>query len=204
MYLIKYKEEKPIDLTNNVDLNYRLVNEIDPINEDDESNIDTWFKLIGFIQDDYIKMRDFAKTKFIPEWNNLTEDEKYKLLFHHIYPIGMTNSEIYSIISESEFFECWILLAKCSKICRDDRWEKARRKVSFYLNELQSLDLYNSTKNYSLEYKDANIPNLICWIKNSAIPSLGIDFTNDGFAQKPYYTEDLRNLLVSVIEYGNY
>lgn len=204
MYLVKLKTEKNIDLTNNIDPNYRIVESIDTSIEDDASTVENWNLLIGRIKDDYIRMRDFAKGKFLADWANLDNSQKYSLLLRHVYPVNTPDQEIYSIISEEDFLSGWIDLAKKSKECRDNRWETARRKISFYLNESESLDMYNTTKNYSLEYKDANIPNLICWIKNSSVPSLGIDFTNNGFQQKSYYSSQLKDILVDIIEKGIY
>lgn len=204
MKIAKYISTRGYDINRNINLDYTFVSSIDVTTQIDSTNVATWSSLIKFIGKDYIYMRDFARTVFIPIWGTLSIVDKQMLAQYYLYPVGTTQTEIDSLIPVENQLVSWITLAQLSKDTRDIRWEVARQKVSFYLTDIQSLDLYKSTKEYSNEYRDANIPSLILWINNGSFPPLGIDFTTTGFAQKSYYTAGLRDLLTDIISNGNY
>ena len=185
-------------------MDYSLVITFDDTIHYDVSDVDTWLSVVNYIDDDYIKMRDFARTTFIANWSSFNNNQKIGLLTHLLYPTSTTQQDIDSLISSGDQLKNWIDVARNTKLCREQRWEVARQKVSFYITTLQSLDLYRSTKDLSSEYKDANIPGLVFWINSSSYPPLGIDYTTTGFSQKSYYTTVLRDLLVDVISNGNY
>lgn len=204
MKLIKFKESRGYNVSLNINMDYALVDVLDTNIHDDVSDVDTWLSIVHYIDEDYIRMRDFAKLTFIPQWSNFTDAQKIGLITHLIYPTSVTQIEIDALISSGDQLKNWVDIARNTKVCREQRWEVARQKVSFYLTDMESLDLYRSTKEYSNEYKDANIPSLIFWINSSAYPPLGIDFTSTGFSQKSYYTTGLRDLLLDIIYNGNY
>lgn len=203
-YFAKFIEDKGWDLTNNINLNYKIVDQLDPSVHIDATNVMSWHWTVGTSIDDYNKMRDFARQVFVPQWDNLTDNEKTLLFIHFVYPTSVSKSELDALIPPHDQVAEWQVAATRAKACREKRWEMTRRKVSYYLTPQQSMDLYISLKDYSLDYKDANIPSLIHWIGNTEDPSLGIDFTTNGFAQKPYYTNQLRDLMLDILVNGNY
>lgn len=203
-YFAKFKEDRGWNVTDNTNLNYKIVEEIDPALHVDATDVMSWHWCVGTSIDDYIKMRDFAKQVFVPKWNTLTDHEKTHLFLHFVYPTSASKEELDALIPPQDQVPEWIVSATRAKACRERRWEATRRKVSFYLTPQQSMDLYVSVKDYSLDYKDANIPSLIHWIGNTADPSLGIDFTTSGFAQKSYFSSQLRDLMLDVLVNGNY
>jgi hypothetical protein len=204
MKIAKYKTEQGWDLSNNIDKNYTLVSSVNTETQDDYTNVMTWVSIVYNCVFDYTKMRDFAKSEFLPNWDNLSLDEKRVLAIHYIYPLTISQQDFDDLITPETQLNVWVKLARDTKTCREKRWEAARRKISFYLTEAQTLDLYLATKDYSVEYKDANIPKLSCWIASSAYAPLGIDFTATGFSQKSYYTTTLRDILLDILINGNY
>lgn len=203
-YLAKSKIDLGWDATNNVYLNYSLQDTLDADLYDDETNVTSWHKVAKFCVVDYIKMREFARQTFVPMWSSLTDLEKTLMIHHFLYPNDMTQQELDTLYPPEDQKLAWQELARDAKACREKRWEEARRRVSYQLPESSSLDLYRTTKSYSLDYKDANDPSLVLWITNGSRPDLGLDFTDSGFAQKSYYTSAARDILVDVLVNGNY
>jgi hypothetical protein len=203
-FLVKNINELGWDITNNVYLDYSIVDVVDPQQHVDVTDVLTWHKVSKFCRHDYIKMRDFAIATFVPVWNSLSTEDQEILMRHFVYPDSYTQQDIDAVMSQQEQLEAWSDLEVSAKSCREKRWESVRRKVSFFLTAVEGLDLYTTTKDYSLEYKDADTPNLICWATNASISAFGIDFTTNGFAQKPYYTEALRDMVVDILVNGNY
>lgn len=152
---------------------------------------------------DLIKLRDSSKLYLLPDWNNLSDEDKKYLVSVYIYPITFTQGDIDLLFTETEQLNNWKNLVDITKQNRDARWDYARQKISFYLTTLEILDLYTSTKSYKGDYEDANLPYLVLWITNGSYPAFGIDFTSNGFAQKTYYTVALRDLLVDILVSGN-
>jgi hypothetical protein len=194
---------QPIDT--NIDYGYDIVSSIDSQTHEDATNISTWDYLITNDKSsrDYNYLRDFAKAEFLPSWTSLTQDEKYILAKHLIYPASITQAEYDAIVPVGEQADNCAIVAKFTRIARERRWETARSKMSV-LPVADSIDMYLSTEDISDRYMKANFPHLINWINSTAYAPFGIDYTTTGFSSKVYYTENFKNILNNIIINGNY
>lgn len=168
----------------------------------DITTIDNLFFFFSYLRIDYIRLRDCLKQYFIPVWDSLSPADKKTLVRYYIYPTTFTQADIDALFTAQEQKNNWETLAKISRDARANRWEVARQKISFYLTEIEGLQLYTDTKPFKDDYVDANLPHLIMWIINGAYPPLGIDYTANGFAQKSYYSVERKNVLVDCLVYG--
>jgi hypothetical protein len=153
---------------------------------------------------DHIKFRDGCRASILPSWSSLTVSEQKELVSHFIYPVDFIQSDIDAIFTMEEQVENWKRLAEFTKIARYNRWEAARKRVSFDLTTLESLLFYQDTKPFKDDYIDANLPYLTLWISNGSYAPLEIDFTTTGFSGKSYYTETRKNICLDILVNGNY
>lgn len=168
---------------------------------DDISTITNWNVLGELLGKDYIYVRERIRDILTEKTFDVCDAEE-KLIVSKLFLT--TPEQRTTMLTLEEEKKCWDELATAAKASREKRWEVVRRKISFYLTTSEGIDLYTTTRDLSLDYKDANIPSLVCWITNSAMPELGIDYTTTGFAQKPYYTTELRDMIVDILVEGNY
>lgn len=150
---------------------------------------------------DLILYKDLLKQNFVPIWNTLTQDEKLECVRNYNYPAPEDLSQYYT---DAELEQFWSELVVRTKLDRAARFEAARVKVSYQVSPLVSLQFYNDTKAFKDDYIDANIPSLYLWLTNGSYMPLGIDFTNNGFAQKPYYTDFMRDFCIDIFIDGLY
>lgn len=153
---------------------------------------------------DYIVLRDSLKLHVLPNFDTLSLEDKKILVKYYIYPVTYTQADIDALFTTEEQKVNWEILASVSKIARKQRWEACRQKVSFTLSQLESLQFYNDTKGFKGDYEDANLPHLTLWLSNGSYPTLGIDYTLNGFAQKTYYSEERKNICLDILINGNY
>lgn len=163
-----------------------------------------WTEGCRLLNKDYIFCREAIKANMLPVWSDLSSAEKKFLLGMVVYPGGTTQEEIDASFNASEQLENWKNLTMRARDARNARWRAAARTLSFYLPQLDSLDLYSSTVNYSLSFIDAGAPHLTLWFINGTYAPLSLDFSSSGFAQKGYYTADIKNLYLDIIVNGNY
>lgn len=152
---------------------------------------------------DYIKFRDTCKAEFIPDFSDLEDEDEAILVKHYIYPSNFTQAKINAIFTEDQQISNWDDFVSNSKKARERRWEKAKSRVSRLLDAMACNDLFVSVETFFPRYIEANRPDLICWITNTEVAVLGIDNTSDGFAQKEYYSADLKNSLYDILINGN-
>lgn len=183
---------------------YVISDTIDENSYEDITSINNFFVVGEAIGYDYDRIRAILRTDYLPIFNTLTFGERQLLVQHYIYPTNITNEEWLTYYTNDQHKTHWIKLADITKRVRDRRWEVCRQVISFDLTKGESLDFYNSTKDYSLEWKDANIPKLLLWLANGTEPLLGIDYTNSGFAQKPYFSTTRRDTCLNILINGIY
>lgn len=92
----------------------------------------------------------------------------------------------------------WDVLVGNTKKARSKRLETARAKISFYLTQEESDDLYDSVQNHFNAYVVANKSNIIKYMNNVA------PYDTDGFAQKSYYSDNLKDIFNTIVVDGNY
>ena len=151
---------------------------------------------------DLVWKRDFFKEGFVPNWNNLSTIDKKELVRIYCYPSGIIQEEWNSYFSTEAHKDNWAFLVTEERRARVKRWERMIEGVSYFNTMLENADLYLSTKAMAEDYKIAKMPHLYYWITNGALQELGIDFTTNGFAQKPYFTEEKKNILVDILIKG--
>lgn len=178
-----------------------LISDVEPTNYEDISSIVNWRSMGESLGKDYIYVRERIREILIEKTFDACDADE-KMIVSKLFLVN--HEQRSTILTAEEEKTCWAELTRNSKICREERWEIARQKISFYLTVAEGIDLYSAVKDLSHEYKDANIPSLVCWVTNTAEPAYGIDYTTTGFAQKPYYTSELRDMVVDVLVSGNY
>lgn len=153
---------------------------------------------------DYTKFRSLCKATILPNFATLSIQEQTLLVKHFIYPDTFTQSDIDTLFSASEQYFNWKSLVAETKKARLARWAAAKTYVSFVLDELSAADIFITVEEFYPRYTEANRPDLILWVTNSAFAPLGIDYTTTGFAQKSYYSESLKGIIYDIIVNGNY
>lgn len=168
------------------------------------TTVDLWREGCRLLGKDYIFMRDSFKANILPAWDSISNLDKKALVGMVVYPNTFQQSDIDALFSAPEQLENWKNLVLNARDARNSRWRAAARTLSFYMTQAASLDLYVSTVNYSLSFIDAGAPHLTYWFTNGVYAPLGIDFSAAGFAQKSYYSADIKNLYLDIIVNGNY
>jgi len=164
-------------------------------------DVTTPFSYFAFVpsgQIDYIQYRDLCKEFILPQWSSISEEEKKELVRHNIAPTEEDKLVHYTIEEQKiNFFE----LLRLEKQARFKRWEYAKQLIAFEyrLNQMNQLLMYQDTKPYKDDFIDADLPYLIYWINSAALPQLGIDFTSNGFNSKSYYSETIKNKVLSIL-----
>lgn len=165
---------------------------------------DLWTEGCKILNKDFIFLRDQLKANMLPLWESLSGDELKKLISLFIYTPQTTQEDIDAFFTSGEQLVNWRMLVLLNREARSERWKAAAQTLSFYLTQAQTLDLYNTTVDYSLAYIDASDPHLTLWFTNGAYAPLGIDFTSSGFAQKAYYSDSVRDVFLNIIVSGSY
>lgn len=154
---------------------------------------------------DYGVFRDSLAANLVPNWNTLPFDERKNCVRDYRYPSNISDEEWHEYFTDAEHESNWnILTAKTRDKVRLPRLFAAFQKISYRLREDQVAVIYLATKELCYDYYYANLPHLLLWITNGSYPALGIDYTNNGFAQMDGYTESIRNELVDIFVNGNY
>lgn len=153
---------------------------------------------------EYGVYRDSLKTLFVPNWVNLTFDEKKLCVKEFCYPSDITNEEWLTYYSFSEHESNWLPLVISCREYRQKRLFAAFTKLTYYCTVSQTAVIYMTVKTMCIDYYYGNLPHLVLWISNGSYPALGVDFTNSGFAQASGYTTQLRDSLLDIFINGNY
>ncbi len=207
--LISFKlNNTTLDKINNwsySDLNGNIPFIISPIVLDgygDISSITNW-DLFGIKLKDFNFVRDRIKeiTDLIG-FDNLTTDEK--VISAKYFVVGKTDRD--SVLTEEEQYVYWSTLVSESQISRFKRWEEAKKYISYKLTPANSSDLAKSTSELCNDYINYNI---ITKVKDG-ISGLfdylrGVeDFINNGYPSKLYWTQQDQNMIMDILENGNY
>lgn len=190
----KHIYESAVPYTDNCYLATVKKNELDV----DMSSPFSYFAFVPSGQIDYIQYRTLYKEFILPQWSSISEEEKKELVRHNIAPTEEDKLLYYTIEEQKiNFFE----LLRLEKQARFKRWEYAKQLIAFEyrLNQMNQLLMYQDTKLYKDDFIDADLPYLIYWIMSGVLIELGIDFTNNGFSSKTYYSEDIKNKILSIL-----
>lgn len=173
--------------------------------EDDVTTIESLRILSTVGVFDYGVFRDSLSSNIVPNWADLTFDDKRNCAKHYRYPSDISQDEWLTYFTEVEHEANWNeTVSRTRDDVRLQRLFAAFQKVSYRLTQGQVATVYMTTKNMCYDYYYANLPHLILWITNGAYPAMGINYTNNGFAQMSGYTQSLMLELVDIINNGNY
>jgi len=164
----------------------------------DVTSTESLFAFVPSNQIDYIQYRQFCKEELLPNWNTIDESEKIELVRHNIAP---DENEKMSRVSIEQHRINYFEILRLERQARANRWEKAKKHIAFEfrLNLLNQLLMYQDTKPYKDDYIDAELPYLIHWIASDANPTLGIDFTTNGFSSKTYYDTSIQTVILDIL-----
>ncbi len=137
---------------------------------------------------DYIQFRDYAKQNLLPKFETLSELEKQFLISHSVKPENIAIS-----------FEDYLIVVEMEYKARSERWKKALSVGGHYYfsNNAYQFMMYQDCKAFRNDYIEANLPIILLWLNSAKSVELNVDFTQNGFASKPYYTNELKELLIS-------
>lgn len=153
---------------------------------------------------DIVYVRSAWKTAAIPVWETLSGVDKRKLVEWYIYPVTFTQADIDALFTAAQQVSNWRKLVEENIAGRTRRVLEASKKISFYITAGEALDLYSTVKTNMDLFRDTGSPHLMLWTTNGVYAPLGIDYSISGFAQKSYYSDVRRDLLIDIINNGNY
>lgn len=153
---------------------------------------------------DYIELRRMLRRDFIQNYDSISLEGKLRLLEFFIFPREWANEEVHEKleIDEKLVKDGWKNIIHLTRSARYDRWELLREKISFYLNDIESLMFFNDVKEFKDLYIDANLPHLELWFKSGENSVLNIDFTDSGFESTQYFRQEFKDIALKVLEFG--
>ena len=188
-----------------LDKYYKVQN--DHVFSSDEEDVTTVDNLYIFSMNrrfDYSVFRDSLRDNLVPKWAELLYEDRKKCIQHYRYPDNISQEDFDSYFTKKEHESNWNTLTARARAVRLDRLYAAFNKMSYSLPEMHVALIYMRTKQMCYDYYYAYLPHVIFWIQNGVYPDLGIDYTNDGFAQQPGYSVQLMYELLDIFYNGNY
>lgn len=179
-----------------------LIDDILKPNYEDVSSIINWDSY-GERLKDFNYIRD--RIKFFVDtigFQNLSYDEKY--IAAKYFLVNKTDRD--SVISETDQKYYWDDLITKSQNSRFNRWENAKRYISYVLPPINSSDLAKSTSELCNDYINYNIitktkdgvSGLFDYLKGEG------DFVTNGYPSKSYWSQQDQDKLMDILENGNY
>jgi hypothetical protein len=153
--------------------------------EDITSNI-SWMT-IGLTQYDYMYCR--AQVRLRCSQMDLTDPKNIEELRVGSQYFCVNKEERSLVHSEEEQKKFWSKLILDTYNTRRDRWVKAKVYISYSLEPIDSNDLAIETEKMSTNFIEYGIETLLEWLSNE-------------FTFKPYYTEERKNMLLSILNNG--
>lgn len=173
-------------------------------NKEDASSyysIDAFYSVFRF---DYICKRNFLKKHVLPKFQNLDYDEQKELIRYRIFPEGITDAELLDYFTEEEQRINWKELLSYEREARSNRVEELRLQISYDMTPFQQVDMYLTVRDYLYDYIVADLPHLTLWFTNGTWEEFNVDFSNNGFQQKSYYSNEMLGIFVDILSNGNY
>ena len=173
-----------------------------PIDYEDVSSITNWDNFGGRVKDfNYVRDRIKELTDLVG-FNNLILEEK--IISAKYFVVGKTDRD--TALTEEEQYNYWSVLVTESQQSRFNRWEEAKRYISYKLSPINSSDLAKSTSELCNDYINYNIitkvkdgiSGLFDYLKGEG------DYINNGYQSKTYWTQQDQDKLMDILENGNY
>src|SRR5574343_621732 len=170
---------------------------------EDVTTLNTLYIFYEYKRYDCGVYRDSLRDNLVQNWNSLSFDDRKECIRAYRYPSDITQSEWDTYFTEQEHEYNWNqVCVNTRESLRLPRLFAAFQKVSYRCTEVQTMLIYLQVKDLCYDYYYANLPHLLLWIQNGSYPALGIDYTNNGFAQMDGYTTTLRDELLDIFING--
>jgi len=124
------------------------------------------------------------------KWSNCDIDEKKAIARRQIVNDKNLRLKVYTPEEDEMNFSNH---ADLSILCRTNRIESVKIKIGYLLNVSDRIDLFSSVDVMIEKYINVNDSSLTTWMHDA-----------DGFLSKPYYSEDIENIYIQVVELGLY
>lgn len=177
-----------------------IVQDTVPADYADISSITSWYE-IGFGIKDYLYVRERIREFYTQiDFANLSEQEKIITCQLFI----ATKAERDTIFAEEYQKEYWNMLVEQSQQCRFDRWESAKKYISYKLSPTNSSDLANDTSMLCNNYINYNITDVAKDGIDGLFDYLQGDgsYTNTGYPSKSYWTQLDQDNVMSILHTG--
>ena len=166
----------------------------------DVSTISNWDS-IGRDLKDYYFVRREIKNLYDFLGNDGIGEEDAKILCQ-LFILPKEKRDIF--YTEDEQRIMWNNFVNSSMLCRNDRWESAKNYTSYYLDPISSSDLAFDTQSLCENYIKYNIieesvnnkTGLMDYLKGTSI------YTNSGFPSKSYWSQELQDAIINILENG--
>lgn len=141
-------------------------------------------------------------------WNNLTTEQKVVACRWFSAPYALRVPEICTDEQDNDRWKYLIPLLEGNKFMYKDgrvrvyqeMWDAVSNFVRIdVLTRADSMQFYKDVQHYVAWYIYANSKDLIQWLTNE----VGSPYENDGFAQKSYYNDNIKNDVTNIYN-GNF
>lgn len=197
-----------------VETNYISIDEL-PEGYEDITSAKNWDKY-GDLVTDYLFYRYEIQCLLIPKcnpnyptidfsgWSNLTNSEKFLMCKYILAPYQLR----LTVQDDNDDEKCWFNLLNITQGVRAERFtgralliEKMRKCVANKVRKEEmemavTQQFFKDVFLFIQYYIAAAAPDFMLWLTNAE----GTEFESDGFAQKTYYTEELKNELMDIYE----
>jgi len=179
-----------------------LIGNTSPSGYSDVSSIINWSNYGGKLKDyNYLRDRIKELTDSIG-FNNLTTEEK--IISANYFVVGKTERD--TVLTEEEQYDAWSYLIAQSQDSRFNRWEQAKKYISYKLTPINSSDLAKSTSDLCNDYINYNIitktkdgiSGLFDYLRGEG------DYVSNGYPSKSYWTQGDEDSLMDILLNGNY
>jgi hypothetical protein len=181
----------PFVISNTIEINYQ-----------DVSSITNWDNYGSRLKDyNYIREQIKEITNLIG-FNNLSFGEK--VISAKYFLVDKQDRD--AVLTEEEQYNYWSVLVTKSQHSRFNRWEEAKKYISYKLSPINSSDLAKSTSELCNDYINYNI---ITKVKDGISGLFDYltgegDYTTNGYPSKIYWTQQDEDNLMDILQNGNY
>ena len=124
------------------------------------------------------------------KWSNCDIDEQTAVARRHIVNDKNLRLQVFTVEQDEYNF---LIHADSSINCRFDRIENVKIKIGYLLNVPDRIDLFSSVDVMLDKYINVNDSSLTEWMHDA-----------NGFLSKSYYSQEIENVYVQVVELGLY
>jgi len=185
---------------------YKIISDAELLNNSnlyiDRTNRPIYWELYGYKLSDSILVKDSIQSIYNANgWTSFKGIEEKKSVAR-VLAYTLTQIELDEVLTPQEQINAKLFAIANAKIGRVNRWEVLRQQLAVKVTQSQSLSFYSDTEIFKGKYIDVGLPHLYMWLTNGIYPPLGIDFTNNGFAETSYYTIEMKQICIDYLKTG--